>query len=83
MPFFALCHYIESLKELDVATPFGGLENDPYRDYWQVYVHYCSSDTWAGTRAADEETGGYNFYGKVGYTDIVRKLLGPRDMMKP
>ena len=61
-----------------MATPFGGLENDPYRDYW----NHCSSDTRAGSRPADEETGGYNFYGKVGYTDIVRKGLEPRDMMK-
>ena len=28
-----------------------------------MFVHYCSSDTWSGTRAADEETGGYTFHG--------------------
>ena len=34
------------------------------QDYWHVFVHYCSSDTWSGTRAADEETGGYTFHGR-------------------
>ena len=29
-----------------------------------MFVHYCSSDTWSGTRAADEETGGYTFHGR-------------------
>ena len=29
-----------------------------------MFVHYCSSDTWSGTRAADEETGGYIFHGR-------------------
>ena len=46
------------------GRPFAGLDNEPYFDYWHVFVHYCSSDVWSGSRAASQETGGYNFYGK-------------------
>ncbi len=36
-----------------------------------VYVEYCSSDNWAGHRAASADTGNFAFYGK----DIVAAVL--------
>jgi len=51
-------------QEIEMQRPLAGLDNEPYFDYWHVFVHYCSSDVWSGTRAASQETGGYNFYGK-------------------
>lgn len=47
---------------------------DPWKGYWHVFVHYCSSDTWSGTRAADEETGGYNFYGRHIFEAVINSL---------
>ena len=39
-----------------------------------MFVHYCSSDTWSGTRAADEETGGYTFHGRHVFEVRLTKL---------
>jgi len=45
--------------------------NPPFHDFAKVFMHYCSSDTWQGSRDASEETGGYHFHGK----DIVNAIL--------
>jgi len=47
---------------------------DPYRDYWLVYVHYCSSDFWSGTASASEATAGYNFLGRHIVEAVVQDL---------
>jgi len=47
---------------------------DPFKDYTQVRVHYCSSDTWAGTREASDQTGGFYFYGKYIFDSVVEDL---------
>jgi len=61
-------------QELDIQLPFGGQGDDPFHDYWHVQVHYCSSDTWSGTKKASDETGGYNFYGKHIFEAVVQDL---------
>jgi len=48
--------------------------HDPFHDYWHVQVHYCSSDTWAGTKPADGSTGGYYFHGKYIFQAVVQDL---------
>ena len=45
--------------------------NPPFHDFAKVFLHYCSSDGWQGSRDAGEETGGYHFHGK----DIVNAIL--------
>jgi len=47
---------------------------DPYADYWMVYVHYCSSDLWAGTKSASQATGGYHFLGKYIIEAVIEDL---------
>ena len=37
---------------------------NPWADHWSVYVWYCSSDEWAGTRGPGPETGGLYFHGR-------------------
>ena len=37
---------------------------NPWADHWSVYVWYCSSDEWAGTRGPGPETGGLSFHGR-------------------
>ena len=39
-----------------------------------MFVHYCSSDTWSGTRQADEETGGYYFFGRHIFGSVIQSL---------
>jgi len=59
---------------VDEDLPGHSLAGDPFQDYMQVRVHYCSSDTWSGTREASEETGGYHFYGKHIFEAVVQDL---------
>ena len=47
---------------------------DPWLDHWHVYIHYCSSDTWAGTRAASQHTGGFTFHGRHILAAVLRSL---------
>jgi len=61
-------------KIVDMEMPFGDQFNDPFHDYWHVQVHYCSSDTWSGTRMASPETGGYHFYGKHIFEAVIQDL---------
>jgi len=61
-------------QELEIQQPADRQAQDPFHDYWHVQVHYCSSDTWSGTRAASEETGGYNFYGKHIFDAVAKDL---------
>ena len=45
--------------------------NPPFHDFANIWVDYCSSDTWIGSRDASSDTGGYHFHGK----DIVRAVI--------
>ena len=40
------------------------IKNPAFHNYMKVYVPYCSSDLYAGTKASSEETGNFFFYGK-------------------
>ena len=50
------------------------MAEDPWLDHWHVYIHYCSSDTWAGTRAASQHTGGFTFHGRHILAAVLRSL---------
>jgi len=69
-------------QEVELVQPFGEQGHDPFHDYWHVQVHYCSSDTWSGTRKADAETGGYNFYGKHIFEAVVQDLATHFDLLE-
>lgn len=45
--------------------------NPPFHEFASIWVDYCSSDTWIGSRDASSETGGYHFHGK----DIVKAVI--------
>jgi len=47
---------------------------DPFKDYTQVRVHYCSSDTWSGTREASLDSGDLYFYGKHIFEAVIEDL---------
>jgi len=85
----AYCDTIESCTERCATTnlctadkaPFAENEGyslanseDPFKDYTQVRVHYCSSDTWSGTRGASDQTGGFYFYGKHIFEAVIQDL---------
>jgi len=50
-------------------------ENPPFHDFGKVYVHYCSSDVWSGTRSASSDTGGYYFHGKHIVEAVVKDII--------
>ena len=54
---------------------------DAYRDYWVVYVHYCSSDLWSGTNSASSETAGYNFHGKDIVAAVIKDLTDNHNLL--
>lgn len=64
----------DKAPQLDTQLQHGSLAEDPFKDYTQVRVHYCSSDTWSGTRKASDETGGFHFYGKHIFEAVVQDL---------
>jgi len=50
-------------------------ENPPFHNFGKVYVDYCSSDVWSGTRSASAETGGYYFHGKHIVEAVVKDII--------
>jgi len=52
-----------------------------FPDYWNVFVHYCSSDLWSGTREASDQTGGFFFYGKNIFEAVVQDLAENYDLL--
>ena len=40
-------------------------ENPPFHNFYKIFVPYCSSDVYTGTRNTSEETGNYYFHGKL------------------
>merc|ERR1711936_291664 len=45
--------------------------NPAFHDFGKIWINYCSSDVWIGTRDASSETGGYHFHGK----DILKAVV--------
>ena len=68
-----LCTADKAPEYGNILSPLS-LAEDPFKDYTQVRVHYCSSDTWSGTRAATDETGGFHFYGKYIFDAVAQDL---------
>jgi len=69
----------ETSPTLDMNTTFWSQDlevNPPFHDFGKVYVHYCSSDIWSGTREGSDNTNGYHFYGRhivdAVVTDIIK-----------
>ena len=50
-------------------------ENPGLHDFYKVYVPYCTSDVYAGTRDAVEDSAGYAFHGKYVVKAVVDQLL--------
>ena len=50
-------------------------ENPGMYNYYKVFVHYCTSDLYAGRRDADEASGNYTFHGKYVVEAVVEDLL--------
>jgi len=50
-------------------------ENPPFHDAAKVFVHYCSSDLYTGTREASEETGNYIFHGRYIVQAVVEDII--------
>jgi len=50
-------------------------EENPFADYFKVYVHYCSSDDFSGTRGASKSTGNLFFHGKHIVTSVLQDLV--------
>jgi len=48
---------------------------NPFADYFKVYVHYCSSDDYSGTRGASRTTGNLFFHGKHILTSTLQDLV--------
>ena len=57
-------------------------ENPPFHDFGKVYVHYCSSDVWSGTRSATSDTGGYYFHGKHIVEAVVKDIIKNKPNME-
>jgi len=49
-------------------------EVNPFVDHFKVYLHYCTSDNYAGTRGASRATGNLFFHGKHVITAMLEDL---------
>lgn len=56
-------------------------DSDQYSEYWQVFIHYCSSDLWSGTRAASSATFGNNFQGRNIFDAVLTDLIENFDLL--
>ena len=50
-------------------------ENPPFHNFYKIFVPYCSSDLYTGTRNASEETGNYFFHGKFIVQAVVEDIM--------
>ena len=50
-------------------------ENPAFHNFGKVFVHYCSSDVWCGTRSASDDTNGYYFHGKHIVEAVVNYII--------
>eukprot|EP00092_Neocalanus_flemingeri_P000786 GFUD01000837.1.p1 GENE.GFUD01000837.1~~GFUD01000837.1.p1 ORF type:complete len:375 (+),score=79.15 GFUD01000837.1:235-1359(+) len=50
-------------------------ENPPFHNFGKVFVHYCSSDVYSGTRDKSADTNGYSFHGKHIIEALVEDII--------
>ena len=50
-------------------------ENPAFHHFGKVYVHYCSSDVWSGTRSASADTNNFFFHGKHIVEAVVKDII--------
>ena len=50
-------------------------ENPPFHNFAKIYVHYCSSDVYTGTKNASDDINGYYFHGKYIIDAVVEDIL--------
>lgn len=50
-------------------------DDNPFSDYFKVYIHYCTNDDYSGTRSASRLTGNYYFHGKHVLTAVLQDLV--------
>ena len=58
-------------------------ENPPFHNFYKVFVPYCSSDVYTGTRNASEETGNYYFHGKFIVEALMEDMLASPPLSSP
>jgi len=49
--------------------------NPAFHDFGQIFVHYCSSDVYTGTRNASQSSGGYFFHGRHIVSAVVEDII--------
>jgi len=75
-PERAMCTSPEdSTIEKDEGFWSNNPNENPFADYFKVYVHYCSSDDFSGTRGASRSTGNLFFHGKHIITSTLQDLV--------
>jgi len=50
-------------------------DDNPFSDYFKVYIHYCTNDDYSGTRSASRLTGNYYFHGKHVLEAVLQDLV--------
>jgi len=65
----------DSVLEKDEGFWSNNPSENPFADYFKVYVHYCSSDDFSGTRGASRSTGNLFFHGKHIVTSTLQDLV--------
>jgi len=72
----AMCTSPEkSVLEKDDGFWSNNPNENPFADYFKVYIHYCSSDDFSGTRGASRSTGNLFFHGKHIITSTLQDLV--------
>jgi len=51
------------------------ITENPFADYFKIFIHYCSSDSFAGTRGDSSSTGNIYFHGKHILTATLQDLV--------
>jgi len=65
----------DSTLEKDDGFWSNNPNENPFADYFKVYIHYCSSDDFSGTRGASRSTGNLFFHGKHIITSTLQDLV--------
>jgi len=65
----------DSVLEKDDGFWSNNPNENPFADYFKVYIHYCSSDDFSGTRGASRSTGNLFFHGKHIITSTLQDLV--------
>jgi len=65
----------EPVLELDDGVWSSNSDDNPFSDYFKVYIHSCSNDDFSGTRSGSRLTGNLNFHGKHILTSTLQDLV--------